>query len=115
MIIPCLRVHFKRAGVLFTRIPLGGKARARGLELLSNVFERSMNLCQFLLQLGFGMMMTVLFVGEVVIVLMLVRDGVRVRRAVVCVGECVDVQVCVVPFQRVDNHERRAAYHDDKG
>ena len=39
---------------------------------------RSMSLCQFLLQLGFGMMMAVLFVGEVVIVLMLMRHGMSV-------------------------------------
>lgn len=28
------------AGVLFTRIPLGGKARARGLEPLKGDFEK---------------------------------------------------------------------------
>ena len=58
--------------------------------------------------------MAVIFIGEVVIVLMLVRNGVRVRRAVVRVSEGVDVQVGVIPLQRVDHDERRAAYHDDE-
>ena len=40
MIIPCLGVQFKRNGVLFISTPLGGKARARGLEPLKDDFEK---------------------------------------------------------------------------
>ena len=58
--------------------------------------------------------MSVVLVGQIMIVVMRMRDRMRVRRSVVRVRKGVYVQMRMIPFQRIDYDQRRAAEHHEQ-
>lgn len=68
-----------------------------------------------LFKLRVRVMMPVLIVRDDMVVCVGMRDGMRMRRAVVRVGEGVRMHVNVISHERVDYHENRTNYHYGKG
>ena len=58
--------------------------------------------------------MGVILIGQIMIVVMRMRDGVGMRTAVVRVRKGVYMQMRMMPFQRVDHDQRRAADHHEQ-
>lgn len=63
-------------------------------------------------KLALGVPVPVVFIRYVMVMRVGMRDRMRMRRAVVRVGERMRVNVVVIAYQRIDHDEYRSEYHD---